>query len=300
MKKNQKIAIRILCYSFLLAGLVFFCERQTQGFRYHQLLSHIPNDSRWEIPPLTLEEKEYRTVLLNQTFTFIGKGGFCCAFLGEDQKTVLKLYTHHFLDLFSLCTHFSWEKLLLTSPVDVSALTPYLEFAFKSCKLLYTRAKEKTGLIYIHLNKSQDLISSVTLIDPIGVRHTIDLNQTEFVLQHRAEPLIHYIERSVQEKKIDNARQAIDNYLDCLLTLCRLGARDLDHGFRDNYGILDNGVVVSMDISSFTEDHSIQRPGHYKKEIILKSHNLAKWLKKHHPDLFIYYDKKLSELIENG
>jgi hypothetical protein len=299
MKKKYKILIQFFCSACFLTGLYFFCEKQTQGFRFHQLLSNVPNDARWDISPLTFDEKAQLPVLLDQTFTFIGKGGFCWAFLGEDKKTVLKFYTHHFLDLFSLFTHFSWEKLLLKSPSHVSALSPYLEFAFKSCKLLYTHAKENTGLIYIHLNKTKDLFPSVTLIDPIGMRHTIDLDKTEFVLQQRAEPLIAYIARSIEEKHSDHAQKAIDQYLNCLLTLSRLGIKDLDRSFRDNYGILGNGMVVSMDISSFTEDACIQRPGYYKKEIILKSHNLAKWLKKHHPELFVYYEKKLVDFIEN-
>src|SRR5690349_19588577 len=97
VKIKYKILIQTLCSACLWAGLYFFCENQTQGFRYYQLLSSIPDDPRWEISSLTLEEQADLSVLLDQTFTFIGKGGFCYAFLGEDQKTVLKFYTHHFL-----------------------------------------------------------------------------------------------------------------------------------------------------------------------------------------------------------
>ena len=109
MKVKNKLIIQIFCSAGLLAGLYFFCEKQTQGFRYHQLLSSIPNDLRWETSPLPLEEQAQLIVLLDQPFTFIGKGGFCCAFLGEDQKTVLKFYTHHFLDFFSLFSHFFFD-----------------------------------------------------------------------------------------------------------------------------------------------------------------------------------------------
>ncbi len=294
----KKITLQALCGILLLTGLYFFCASQTKGFRFYQLLSSIPNDARWDTPALTDKEKDQIDHLLDQTFTFLGKGGFCCAFLGEDQKTVLKFYSHTHLSPMSVVKHFSWEKLLLKGPVDFAALSPFLEFAFKSCKLLFTQAKERTGLIYIHLNKSHELRSPVTVIDPLGIRHEIDLNQTEFVLQHKAEMLIDHIAHAVIEQKMENAKRAIDSYLDCLLTLCRLGARDLDHGFRNNYGILDDGTVITMDISSFTKDDCLQRPGVYKKEIVLKSHNLAKWLKKHHPDLYIYYDEKLVHLIE--
>ena len=91
---------------------------------------------------------------------------------------------------------------------------------------------------------------------------------------------------------------AMDNYMHCLLTFCKLGMKDLDKSFRNNYGVLENGDVISIDTSSFIEDVSLQKPAVFKKEIILKSHNLAKWLRKNHSDLFTYYDQKLNDLIE--
>lgn len=301
--KIKKNIITALIGVLVLLGIYFFCEQKTLGFRFHEILSSIPDDPRWDMPVLNEEQKAQIDALLGQTFTLMGKGGFCYAFLGEDQKTVLKFYTHTYLQPVSLWKDFkniSWDKLLLRRCIDPKALTPYLEFAFKSCTLLFTQAVEKTGLIYMHLNKSEALRSPVVLIDKIGVRHTIDLNQTEFVLQHRATILIDYIDEQMLEYRIDNAQRAIDNYLNCLLALCQLGIRDLDRGFRNNYGILEDGTVVAFDVSSFVEDFSLKCPGSYKKEIVLKTYNLAKWLKKHHPDLLTYYDEKLAHLIENA
>jgi hypothetical protein len=296
--KNWQKGVLFLFGLFFLTGIYFFCEHQTQGFRYYQLVSNIPNDIRWQTPSLTIEERQTVDRLLDQTFTYLGKGAFCYAFLGQDQKTVLKFYSHDHLNLSALFHNFSWEKLLLKSSL-AAGFTPHQEFCFKSCKLLYSKAREKTGLIYIHLNKTHDLRKQITLIDNIGVRHTIDVNATEFVLQQRAESLIQYIDRSVQENKNQNALCAIDNYFNLLLSISKLGIRDLDRSFRNNFGILENGSVITIDISSFSEDKSLQRPAVYKKEIILKSQNLAKWLKRHHPDLFNYYDEKLTSLIEN-
>jgi hypothetical protein len=272
----RRIIIRILLSALIVTGLYFFCEHQTRGFRFYKLLSRIPNEPRWEAPALRADEKERIAVLVKQPFSYLGKGGFCYAFLGEDQKTVLKFYTH----------------------ARPACLTPYLEFAFKSSQLLFARARDKTGLIYIHLNKTRDFDLPVTLIDPIGVRHSIDLNETEFVLQHKAEFLISYIERAMKEQNQEKAKRAVDSYLSCLLALCQRGARDLDGGFRENYGILEDGTVVTMDISSFVDDPSLKRPGVYKKEIILKSHNLAKWLKKRYPDILAHYEEQLVRLVE--
>lgn len=288
----HKLVFRLCCL-LVVGGLCFYCERQTQGFRFYRLLSSIPDDPQWETERLGAEHR----LLLDQTFTFIGKGGFCCAFLGEDQKTVLKFYLHTHLKPLPILQDFSWQKLYLKSAPCPPI--PYLTIALKSSKLLFDHAKDRTGLIHLQLNKSDREFSSVTLIDPLGIRHTIDLNETEFILQQRAEPLVHYLARAIKEKNMDAAKAAIDNYLDCLLHLCKRGLKDLDNGFRNNYGILSDGNVISMDISSFAEDASLMRPSVFKKEIILKSHNLGRWLKHRHSGLLAHFDQRLIQLIEN-
>lgn len=280
--------LKILLALLLLGGIYFFCEWQTYGFRLYHLLSSIPPN---------LDSPALANPRLEQRFHFLGKGGFCYAFLGEDQKTVLKFYKHTYLSPRALLDDFSLSKLLLKGPMNPKALTARLAFAFKSTELLFSRAQTTAGLLFLHLHKSA-MPKPTIIVDALGICHTIDLSQTEFVLQERAESLIGYLQRAMHEKREQDAHHAIDSYLHCLLTLCKQGLRDLDRGFRSNYGILANKTVIAMDISSFVEDLSLQRPGPCKKEIILKSHNLGKWLKKHHPSLYHYYDKKLVQLIE--
>jgi len=280
-----------------LMGVYFFCEWQTQGFRYHHLLSDFAQDPRWDVPN-TLEEHERANVLLNQPFTYLGKGGFCRAFLGQDGKTVLKFYHHGRFRLSDALHPFSWHKLLLKMPLHLTAASSYHAFAFKSCCLLYERARERTGLLYVHLNKTHDLKNQVTLIDPSGVTHTIDPNQTEFVLQQRGELLLHYIARVMKKADADAAKRAIDSYLACMLQFSQCGLRDLDHSFRSNFGILEDGTVISLDISSYIDDPQIITPPRFKREIVLKSHRLSKWLRKHHPEIDAYYDEKITQLMD--
>ena len=287
-------AYKIFILTLLAALLFLFCQKQTRGFRFYELLSDLSDEPRWDTAKITEEDKER----LNQPFTFIGKGGFCYAFLGNDQKTVIKFYAHHHLAFFQLFKNFSWEKLLLKNDTGLSTPSPHYLFCFNSCLLALYRAKEETGLIYAHLNKTEQLFKRLTLIDAVGVRHTIELDKTEFVLQHKAELLIDYINRMMREKKIEYAKDAIDSYLHCIERLCNLGIKDTDSGFKRNYGILENGSVIALDISSFVEDLSLQRPAQRKKQILIKSQNLAQWLKGHYEELFNYYDNKITLLLE--
>lgn len=295
----MKLFLKFLFAAALFIGLYFFCLKQTKGFRPYLILSNLPNDPRWETSPLSAQELQAINAKLDQPFTFLGCGGWCIAFLGQDQKTVLKFYRHSHLLLSSILRDFSFKKLLLKADPLPSGTTYFQEFNFKSCMLLLKEAKERSGLLYVHLNKTQGLHKPVILIDNIGVTHVIDLDKTEFVIQKRAELLLPYLEKLIKQNKTEEVKRSIDDLIDCLLTLYKRGARDYDTSLRNNFGFTEDGAVT-LDLSSFGYDETIKKPTNYKKEIIIKTERLAHWLKKYHPDFFAYYDNRLNELIEKG
>ncbi len=290
---------KLLLGAAVFTALYFFCEAQTKGFRHYLILSNLPNDPRWEMPPLTREEQKRIDALLDQTFTFLGSGGWCYAFLGEDGQTVLKFYKHTHLHPWKIAQNFSFDKLLLKCATIPQGVYYFQEFNFKSCALLYKEAKERSALIYVHLNKTQDLHKPVTLFDNIGIRHTIDLDKTEFVIQKRADLLFEHIDSLAKQQKGEEARRSIDDIIDCLLTLCKLGARDYDNSLRNNFGYTEDGAVA-LDLSSFGYDATLKKTGEYRKEIIVKTRTLSRFLEKNHKDLYDYLEGRLSEIAEKG
>lgn len=298
LKKKLKTPLTWLSAGLFFWGLALFSERQTQGFRLYLILSNLPNDSRWETSPLTPEEKNQVDALLDQPFTFLGSGGWCYAFLGQDQKTVLKFYKHSHLQLQNIVKNFSIRSLLLKSDPLPENIPYFQEFNFNSCMLLWKRARKRSGLLYIHLNKTHGVHKSITLIDNIGVHHRVDLDRTEFVLQKKAQLLIPHLNDLLKEKKIEEAQRKIDDMLACLFELYRKGIRDYDQSFRQNYGFIEEGAIA-LDLSSFVYDESIKDPHFYAQEIRFKTKRLAHWLKKYQPALFAYYDEKLQELLKS-
>ncbi len=297
LKKTVRISFYFLILSTLFTGLYLFCLKQTHGFRPYLILSNLPNEPRWEAPPLTDEEQKNIDKLLGQSFTFLGSGGWCFAFLGEDQHTVLKFYKHSHLLLSSFFKKFSFKKLFLQSDPWPQNVPYFQEFNFKSCMLLYTQAKERSGILYVHLNKTQGKHKPVTLIDNIGIHHTIDLDKTEFVVQKRADLLFPHLQYLSKQKKMDEAKQCIDDFLNCLLTLCKQGLRDYDHSLRNNFGFIDE-KAVTLDLSSFDYDETVKNPSNYKKEIINKTQRLSRFLRKYHPELYSHSEKRLNEIME--
>lgn len=299
LKKVARLFAKLLIAVMIFTALAYFCNKQTKGFRPYLILSDLPNDSRWEVPPLNLEEQKQIDTLLDQSFTYLGSGGWCYAFLGQDKKTVLKFYRHTHLLLPSIMQEFSLQKLLLKSPRLSPGTSYFQEFNFKSCILLYTQAKERTGLQYVHLNKTEGLHKPVTLFDNIGVKHIIDLDKTEFVVQKKADLLLPHIDRLVAEKNMTQAKQCIDDIIECLLTFYKLGARDYDSSLRNNFGYIEEGAV-SLDLSSFGIDETLKKPGEYRKELVIKTRELSRFLRKNHEPLHHYLEERLSEIVEKG
>lgn len=296
--KIKKI-LTVLAAAMVIFGLSYFCKTQTKGFRTYFILSNLPNEPRWEAPPLSQAEQSHIDSLLDQPFTYLGSGGWCYAFLGEDQKTVLKFFKHEHFFLSTILRNFSFNKLLMQSSPWPKETPYFQEFNFKSCTLLYKEAKERTGLLYLHLNKTKGLHKPVRLIDNIGVRHTIDLDKTEFVVQKRAELLFDHINRLAKEQKIETAKHSLDDMIDCLLTLFKRGARDLDLSLHNNFGYTEDGAIT-LDLSSFELDESLKSPGNYRKELIVKTRWLSRFLNKNHPDLYTHFENRLSEIVEKG
>jgi hypothetical protein len=210
--------------------------------------------------------------------------------LGEDQKTVLKFFRHTHLAPRALLTNFSLGKLFLKSPILPTGTPCFQEFNFKSYLLAHQTAPERTALLYLHLNQTEGKHGSVTLIDPSKVEHTISLDKTEFVVQERATLVLPYLTDLMENHKVEQAKEAIDDLLDCLLSFYKQDVKDLDLGLKNNFGFTTQGAIA-LDLSSFVTSDNLDP----SKELAHKTQRLGRWLRKNHPVLYAHYLKKLSQ-----
>ncbi len=299
LKKSFIFCFKLALVAAIFMGLQKFCHKQTRGFRLHWILSNLPSDPQWEVPPLAEEEQKKVNALLDQPFTFLGVGGWTFAFLGQDKKTVLKFYRHTHFRPNQLFKNFSFKKLLLQSdPLPENAYY-FQNFNFQSCCNLYSLVKERTGILYVHINKTEGKHKPVTLYDNIGVRHIIDLDKTEFIVQKKAELVFPHLEKLAKEKKYDEVKHCIDEMFDCLLALGKMGLRDCDLSLKNNFGYTEDGAVT-LDLSSFVIDEELKKPGQYRKEIMYKMYKFAHILRKHYPpELSEHCERRICDILEN-
>lgn len=261
---KRSALIKVLLALMIFVGLHQYCMVQIGDFEISQVLSDRENSPEWDT------EDQDVTGLLSQTFTFLGMGDQAYAFLGEDKKTVLKLFKHY----------------------DAQGKRP-LDHIFTSCKLAYEELREETGLIYLHINKSPSC--HVTLIDKLGFAHTIDINATEYALQKKADDLIFpTLEGKLRHKDYDAAKKAIQKLFVLIAQRCDKGIGDRDTALRRNYGY--KGLEpIALDIGSYFKDDALKDPAPRHEEIAHKTRRLFRWLKKHDPDLLPFYEAELAK-----
>ncbi|MFI5334742.1 MAG: hypothetical protein ACHQT8_06250 [Chlamydiales bacterium] len=248
----MKKGFNITCLLLLIGVGAFFFSRISVGFSLSEIVATTISDEA----PFTPNP------LLEQSFVYLGKGEQFYAFLGEDQATVLKFFRHK------------------TSP---SGKEGDLTTLLRSAELAYSRLREETGLIAIHLHKSHGL-PKVTLVDAIGIRHTVDLNETEFLLQKRAEPFCMALDKKMRSGDLAGAKKQIRSLFASLRTQCAQGIHNSDTAFKRNFGVVGDQAVC-IDIGSLWDDKRIKEKSGRDEEIRQITARLQRWLKKHYPEL---------------
>ncbi len=277
--------VKFITYTSLtilgLAILGDFCQKQTKGFRLQNVISSSKEISPDWIQPLSFEEKKQIELALDQPFYFLKKGQQCFTFLSADKNYVLKL--------------FRWEKLeppfwtqLLPSSLIASIKKERQEkkhLDFTSYQIAYEELKEETGLIYLQLGRDSSLQVPLKIYDNLQIKHTLQTNQTGFILQKKANDFLPYFEekrKNHEEKDLETFFLSLKNLLH---SRSQKGIYDSDISLEHNMGILD-GKPLLFDIGNLKkEEASMQK----------QSRLMLCFLEKNAPSLAIFLEKALEE-----
>jgi hypothetical protein len=281
--------LRFVLSILIFVGMYYFCGSQTKGFRFQEILSDIPNNPRWEITPLSLEDQKVVGVRLNQTFRYLGSGEQSHAFLGEDQKTVLKFFRHNDLSFLKILHKFPgsinnwlWHLMKKYDPYE----------ALDSCKFAYDDLAEQTGLFFIHINKTQGQFNKVVLMDNIGVSHQVDLDTTEFMVQEYCELAVSRIDACMKREDINSAMGSVRALFTAIEEWSRLGVHIDNPILKRNIGFCGEKVIM-LDVGSLKKAVPLETDGQIKKEIKRVTRGLGHWINKRHPELYPYFEQEL-------
>ncbi len=274
----------------MILGLSRVYYFATDGFHQASITHKIPYNPDWDIPPLTEQEKDRLTQILNQEFTYLAKGAQCYAFLSEDGNYVLKLFKFKHLRpslLVKMLPPIEYKK------KKIAQKKQRLENVFAAHKLAYEVFRDESGLIYIHLNKTKDLHDTVTLYDKIGMKWMIDLDPFVFVVQEMSIKMRDEMDAILSRGDVERAKERIDQIFEMYLTQYRRGIYDWGHGVMHNNGFVGE-KAIHFDVEKLRRDETFKRQEVYKENLDKIAIKMQLWIDLNYPKHF----EELSQTIQ--
>lgn len=280
---------------FLIALALFFgvqqlVELRTYGFCLQKIFANdIPSKAEWETaaPDAAVLER------LDQPYFFLGAGSECFAFRSADGKSVIKFFKLDVMrPVYLLRGLFLENHSGSSSPVErVLKMRAFrIQRTFDSLKLSYDHLREETGLLYLHLTLRGEVNKTLTLYDPCGIAHQVDLRTTRFFLQESATALRPHLLDLKKRGEWDEACRCVDSLCALIVERAQKGFSDRDPRLK-NFGF-SGGHALEIDAGSFTPCATA-----WRQELFFATTELHEWAQAHYPPLADYLSHHLEMLL---
>lgn len=250
---KRVIVFVIVCVLFLSLPSLF--KQVTCGFKVAKICIDAPFRKEWEVASDLSQETLW--ALLNQPFSYLDRGAQAYVFASQDGLYVLKLYR---------------------APSNEEKLSKF----FSASVIAYTKAKEETGLIFLHLNRTENALPMVALQGPTGTTFELPLDEVRFALQKRAVPFLQALQEAHRLKDTDLLHRRIDAWLSLLERRVAKGIYNTDSAFYRNCGFLGD-QAIEIDFGNYGV-------GEFSQVVEKERHvtRFRDWMKKHDPEVFRY------------
>ncbi len=294
MKKWKKVSL----YTSIFLALNFLCKELTDDFSIGHLFQPVPQNS---FPQMN--DPENLSSMLHQKYTYLGKGNQAFVFLSEDGEYVLKL----FRPLFPSFYYTLFGKSHRIRPVKFPFAKTILEkiyakeFSDQKRKDLqsfvnaFTWVKEETQLEYLHLEKTNHLKHTLKIYDKINSLHSLDLDNTCFLIQKKTNLLYPTLASLIQRNELDKAKQLISAFVDLSSGLIAKGV-DNPTSIERNLGCMglqpvqiDVGrVFMAKDLDASCKANQLTH----------SARHMSKWLTRKAPNLVPYLEETIEKKKE--
>ncbi len=304
---RSKFLIALLVIGFGVGILKYFDYQyeKTDGFSVSSIQFEIPSREEWETKLLTSQEQVQLQNILQMKFTYLSKGARSYAFISENGEYVLKFFKFRYLT-----PHWTVRYLPAIPPFEYFRQKKInkvsLDTVLSGYSIAYNYDPDNTGLIYIHLNHTNDAYPSITVLDKEGRSHIVDLDHTRFIVQKRAQELSDILETHLREGNIIQAKQILLQTIDLYVSHYNKGIYDLGTGLIRNNGFIGK-QPIHFDVGKMTLDERIQDPEFQYHVMVKMVKNADKWFISNYPQyrqemwkalqnkLFEIYGKRLTD-----
>lgn len=255
------------------------CQRNRE-FSVHTIAAPVPvHESIQELSRFPRE-------LFAQPWTFLGRGSQVFVFENHDHQWVIKFYRFP-----AVMRRWGWVHygLRYVGRPRRHAIAQYnlekLRLSLHSFALAGGPLQDDTGVMYRHLQPTQDLCQTVHLIDALGQHHTVPLDSVVFIIQRKGEPFMRSLDRAITSGNLDMGRHMLQELRALILRRCIRGISDLDNMDHDNYGWLE-GRAIHLDVGRFREEADLMISEKAHQECLRVTQPLMDYLKSRSPELY--------------
>lgn len=292
---NKIIALILIASGLWGVGRLYFSL--TDGFLVSNIVSALPREPGRETRPLSAGEEEELARALAQPYHYLGKGCQSYVFESEDGRYVVKFFKYQRFRPQAWLKALSFfppiERLLEEKQVRKQKK---LGLFMQAWKVAFDELKEESGLVAVHLNKSDHLRVDFTLYDKLGFKHTVPADSLEFLIQRKADRLIPWIEREMASGASGKVKILLDDLIQTLVAEYRRGLSDNDHALMQNTGVYRERPL-HIDVGQFTRNARFADPAVWHQELYNKTYQFRLWLLKAYPQLGEHLTLELQEAI---
>jgi hypothetical protein len=273
-------------------GVHQFEERLRHRFSLADVALAPLNEPLWQMEPLSTEEWAQVEQLLQQPFRYLGEGYQSYVFESADGAHVLKFIKQQpeQASFWTRCGAWAHpRRAFQRCERDQRRREEVLQIG-QSWKLAFERARDDSQLLYLHLNRTDQMLGSVRLVTKSEEQLDLPLDQVPFLIQKRCDPFRQAVEGLIQQGAIEQAGQLVEGLVDLMVATYRGGLKDRDRWVVDNSGVID-GRTVHLDVGSFVQTDS--EPSAYESDLFSKAMKVRPWLQRLSPDVAARLEQRL-------
>ncbi len=300
MRRHLKKLLLLPLLLILAYGAVLGYYDLNNGFCVWKISSNHPYRSEWNVAPLADAQKEEVLAALSQEYLYLAKGMQSYCFESRDGKYVIKFMKQHRYK--TIWSRFTW----LPFPPSLAAYANRKskeavrdrEYTFNSYRLAYDALAEENGLVFMQLNPQPIVGHRVVLIDKLGVKHSVNIDNMVYALQRKADLVGDRVDRLMSQGDEEAMKRAIRSMLGLFQSYNRKGIKDEELGkFCVNYGFVGD-KAIAVDIGQYVIEPSLEDPTRAYEEILRKAGPMKKWLQSGHPSMAAYLEELLQSQEE--
>ena len=271
-------------------------SRPARLFNPSQIQSKLPHRAEWDVK-ISPNHDKFFYVLSQQQLNWLGRGMQVIVFETQDGKYVVKFVQ---LGRMKENTDRGFFQNLLSKETKEKReeRLQHREEIFSSSKMAFEELQDETGIIYIHLNRTENKLRGIKLVDRNGQSHRIRGDDASFLVQKKAAYVIPTLTQLMEKGDLSGAKQRINHIIEMLLSLSRKGFVDGDDALirNNNMGFTDDRAIY-IDTGHMFKVANLNVMERMKYEFNVRLDPLEKWLNIMYPILGEHYREQRDTLI---